>query len=148
MASGIASAIGIALADRERPVVCICGDGGMQMAGMELLVAVQLGLPIVFAVFNDARYNMVYHGYRHTFGREAPFASPEVDFAIWARALGARGERIERPGQIARELLDQLTEGSMPAVLDVRIDPSIRIRGDGRIEAIAQMSMLQHEGEG
>lgn len=145
MGSGIGSAIGLALGNAARRVVCICGDGGMQMAGMELLVAVKLGLPIVFAVFNDARYNMVYHGYRYTFGREAQFSTPQVDFATWARALGARGERIDSPGQITRELLDALTEGSMPAVLDVRIDPAIRIRGDGRIEAVAQMSML-HEG--
>ena len=41
------------------------------MVGMELLVAIKLRLPIVYAVFNDARYNMVYHGYRLTFGREA-----------------------------------------------------------------------------
>ena len=145
MGSGIGSAFGLALGNAARRVVCICGDGGMQMAGMEVLVAVKLGLPIVFAVFNDARYNMVYHGYRYTFGREAEFSTPQVDFASWARALGARGERIDRPGQITRELLDGLTEGGMPAVLDIRIDPSIRIRGDGRIEAIAQMSML-HEG--
>jgi len=142
MGSGIGSAIGLSLANRQRRVVCICGDGGMQMAGMELLVAVKLRLPIVFAVFNDARYNMVYHGYRYTFGREASFSTPRVDFASWARALGARGEHIEEPGQITRELLDALTEDDMPAVLDVGIDPSIRIRGDGRVEAIAQMSML------
>ena len=75
------------------------------------------------------------------------FATPQVDFASWARALGARAECIERPGQITRELLDSLTEGGCPAVLDVRIDPSIRIRGDGRIEAIAQMSMLNGGSE-
>ncbi len=145
MGSGIGSAIGLSLASKDRRVICVCGDGGMQMAGMELLVAVKLGLPVVFAVFNDARYNMVYHGYRYTFGREASFSTPEVDFAEWARALGARGVRIERPGQITRELLDASTEGGVPVVLDVRIDPSIRIKGDGRVEAIAQMSML-HAG--
>src|SRR5690606_19354365 len=35
MGSGICGSIGLALAQPERPVVCICGDGGMQMAGME-----------------------------------------------------------------------------------------------------------------
>jgi hypothetical protein len=48
MGSGIAGAIGLALADRSRPVVCIAGDGGMQMAGMEALVAVREKLPILF----------------------------------------------------------------------------------------------------
>jgi len=144
MGSGIGSAIGLALAKPTRPVVCICGDGGMEMAGTELLMAVKHRLPVVYAVFNDARYNMVFHGYRYTYGREAQWSTPQVDFAAWAHALGARAARIDRPGQITRALLASLTEGPSPAVLDIRHDPSIRIQGDGRIEAIQQMSIM-HE---
>jgi acetolactate synthase-1/2/3 large subunit len=145
MASGIASSIGQALADPSRRVICICGDGGMQMAGSEILVAVKHRLPIVFAVFNDARYNMVFHGYRMTFGREEAWDAPPVDFVQWARSLGARGACIRTPGEITRELLDELTAGGSPCVLDIRHDASIRIRGDGRIEALRQMSMTQDE---
>jgi acetolactate synthase-1/2/3 large subunit len=144
MASGIAASVGVAFGDPTRTVVCICGDGGMQMAGMEILVAIEHRLPIVFAVFNDARYNMVYHGYRITFGRESRWATPRIDFVQWAQALGVRGARIERPGQIDRDLLQRLTEGRMPAVLDIRHDPNIRIGGDGRLEALRQMSMGLH----
>ncbi|HSO38959.1 MAG TPA: thiamine pyrophosphate-binding protein, partial [Labilithrix sp.] len=139
MGSGIASAVGLALGDPSRRVVCICGDGGMQMAGMELLVALQHRLPLVYAVFNDARYNMVYHGYRLTHDREAAWSTPQVDFVEWARSLGAPGRRIERPGEITRAMLDELTAQG-PAVLDIRHDPDVRIRGDGRIEALRQMS--------
>ena len=141
MASGIASTVGQALGDPTRRVICICGDGGMQMAGMEILVAIRQHLPVVFAVFNDARYNMVYHGYRMTFDREEPWDSPPIDFVQWARSVGVRAACIRSPGQITRELLDDLTAGSKPAVLDIRHDASIRIRGDGRIEALRQMSM-------
>jgi acetolactate synthase-1/2/3 large subunit len=147
MASGIASSIGQALADPSRRVICICGDGGMQMAGTELLVAVKHRLPVVFAVFNDARYNMVFHGYRMTFGREEPWDAPPVDFVQFARSLGARGACIRTPGEISRELLDELTAGGSPCVLDIRHDASIRIRGDGRIEALRQMSMTAKSGE-
>lgn len=141
MGSGIGSSVGLALGARGRRVLCVCGDGGMQMAGMELLVARKHALPVVLVVFNDARYNMVFHGYRHTFGREAAWDSPRVDFAAWARAIGVASATIERPGQITPRLLDELTAHG-PAVLDVRQDANVRIRGDGRIEAIAQMSML------
>ncbi|HEX4515384.1 MAG TPA: thiamine pyrophosphate-binding protein [Polyangiaceae bacterium] len=148
MASGIASSIGQALADPSRRVICVCGDGGMQMAGTEILVAVKHRLPVVFAVFNDARYNMVFHGYRMTFGREEAWDAPPVDFVGWARSLGARGACIRTPGEITRELLDELTAGGSPCVLDIRHDASIRIRGDGRIEALRQMSMTAQHGEG
>lgn len=139
MASGIASAVGLALGDPKRRVICVCGDGGMQMAGMELLVALEHRLPILYAVFNDARYNMVYHGYRLTHGREAPWSSPPIDFVGWARALGAPARRVERPGEITRRALDELLARG-PAVLDIRQDRDVRIRGDGRIEALRQMS--------
>lgn len=146
MGSGIASAVGLALGDPTRLVVCVAGDGGMQMLGAEILTAVKHKLPLVYAVFNDARYNMVYHGYRQTFGREAAWETPPVDFAAWARAMSARGARIDEPGQIDRALLcSALAEG--PLVLDIRQDASIRIRGEGRIEAIRQMSLLQSGGE-
>jgi acetolactate synthase-1/2/3 large subunit len=148
MASGIAGAVGLALGDRSRRVVCICGDGGMQMAGMELLTAMRERLPIVFAVFNDARYNMVYHGFKHVFGGDAPWDSPWVDFAAWAHAMGMPGVRITEPGQIDVAMLDRLTAPGLPVVLDVRIDREVRIRGGGRNESLQHMSMLSRSANG
>lgn len=141
MTSGIASAIGQAYGDRSRPVVCICGDGGMQMAGMEALVALRLGLPIVYAVFNDGRYNMVYHGYKQTFGREQPWDAPQVDFELWARAIGIPAATIDAPGQITAERLDELGLTRGPVLLDIRHDANIRVRGAGRDEALQHMSV-------
>lgn len=141
MGSGICSAVGLALGDPESPVVCVCGDGGMQMAGMEALVALQERLKVVFAVFNDARYNMVYHGYKQVFGRAAPWETGWVDFAGWARALQIPSARINHPGEITESLLGALTARG-PALLDIRIDRGVRLRGGGRNEALLHMSML------
>jgi acetolactate synthase-1/2/3 large subunit len=141
MGSGICSAVGLALGDPESPVVCVCGDGGMQMAGMEALVALQERLKVVFAVFNDARYNMVYHGYKQVFGRAAPWETAWVDFAGWARALQIPSARINHPGEITESLLGALTARG-PALLDIRIDRGLRLNGGGRNEALLHMSML------
>jgi acetolactate synthase-1/2/3 large subunit len=143
MGSGIAGSIGLALGGAKR-VVCVCGDGGMQMVGMEALVAVKHKLPILFAVFNDARYNMVYHGMKTTYGSEAKWETPWVDFAAWGRSLGMNGARIHRAGEITPELIDKLLADG-PAVLDIRIDRSKRVAGGGRVEALIQMSMLAEE---
>ncbi|WP_275937656.1 thiamine pyrophosphate-dependent enzyme [Nannocystis exedens] len=94
MASGIAGAIGQAIGDPSRRVVCICGDGGMQMAGMELLVAARERLPIVYAVFNEARYNMVHHGTQQLYGRAVGWETPWIDFEAWARSFGVAGAGI------------------------------------------------------
>jgi acetolactate synthase-1/2/3 large subunit len=140
MGSGICSAIGLALGDPSRRVVCVCGDGGMQMAGMEALVAVRERLPIVFAVFNDARYNMVHHGFRTTFGREARWDAPWVDFALWAKSMGIAGLRVNHPGELTAARLDRLTAEGGPVILDLRIDADVRLKGAGRVESLQQMS--------
>jgi acetolactate synthase-1/2/3 large subunit len=145
MGSGIAGSIGLALADPSRRVVCIAGDGGMQMAGMEALVAVRERLPILFAVFNDSRYNMVHHGMRQIFGVAAAYDTPPIDFAAWAGALSIPSAVISKGGELTPELVDSLLAGGGPALLDVRVDASIRIRGGGRVEALQQMSMLSSE---
>lgn len=143
MGSGISGAIGLALAKPERPVVCVCGDGGMQMVGMEALVALKYRLPIVYAVFNDARYNMVFHGYRQVFGRQAEWDSPWTDFAAWARSMGMAGLRVNHPGEIDAEQLARLREARVPVVLDIRIDRDVKLTGGGRNEALQHMSMLK-----
>lgn len=144
MGSGISGAIGLALARPERPVICVCGDGGMQMAGMEALVALKYRLPIVYAVFNDARYNMVYHGYRQVFGREAQWDTPWTDFARWARSMGLAGLRINHPGEIDEAMLRRVRETNLPLVLDIRIDREARVAGGGRNEALQHMSMREN----
>jgi acetolactate synthase-1/2/3 large subunit len=142
MGSGVAGAIGLALADTSRPVACIVGDGCMQMAGMEALVAMRERLPILFVVFNDGRYNMVHHGMRQIFGDAAPYDTPPVDFAVWASAVGMPAAVVTGPGELTRDLVDSLCGLGGPALIDARIDPSQRIRGGGRVEALQHMSML------
>lgn len=142
MGSGIAGAVGLSLADGSRPIVCIAGDGGMQMAGMEALVAVREGLPILFVVANDGRYNMVHHGMRQIFGSAALYDTPPIDFAAWARSFGMPSAVVTRPGEITGDSIEKLLGGGGPALLDVRIDASVRVRTGGRVEALQQMSML------
>ncbi len=114
---------------------------GSMGSGMEVIVALKYRLPIVFAVFNDARYNMVYHGYRQVFGREAGWDSPWTDFAAWARSMGLAGIRVNHPGEITFESLQRLRQAGLPVVLDIRIDREVRVAGGGRNESLQHMSM-------
>jgi acetolactate synthase-1/2/3 large subunit len=147
MGSGIAGAIGLSLADRTRRVACIAGDGGMQMSGMEALVAVREQLPILFVVFNDGRYNMVHHGMRQIFGEASAYATPHMDFAAWARSFGMPAAVIREPGQLSGKVLDELLTRKGPALIDARIDASTRLRGAGRVESLQHMSMLPQRAD-
>lgn len=139
MGSGICQSIGMCLADKK-PTIVVCGDGGMQMHGMEILTAIRHNLPMVFAVFNDARYNMVYHGFKFSFGREEHLGQTDyIDFVKFAESLGIEGYLIEKPGQITNQLIHNAFQSKRPVILDIRIDKSVRIAGAGRVEVLKTM---------
>jgi acetolactate synthase-1/2/3 large subunit len=115
---------------------------------MEALVAVRERLPIVYAVFNDSRYNMVHHGMKQIFGQADAWETPHVDFSAWARSIGMPGAVIDHPGEITPSLLTHLRPFGGPLLLDIRIDRESRIRGGGRVEALQHMSMLANGASG
>jgi acetolactate synthase I/II/III large subunit len=141
MGSGIAGSVGLALADPSRQVVCIAGDGGMQMHGMEALVAIREKLPVLFVVFNDGRYNMVHHGMRQLFGEASAYDTPPIDFTAWGTSIGMRSHTVSKAGEIRKDLLNELFRPGGPALLDVRVDPDVHMSGGGRIAALQRMSM-------
>jgi acetolactate synthase-1/2/3 large subunit len=148
MGSGIGGALGLALANPRLPVVCICGDGGMQMNGMEILVAKKLRLPVVYAVFNDARYNMVFHGFKMLYEYEHDWETPPIDFTAWASSIGVKSFILKRPGELSAAMIQEWLGEPGPLVLDIRIDKNVRISGAGRNEHLQHMSVqkdLMHE---
>lgn len=139
MGSGIGQAIGMCIGDKT-PTICVVGDGCMQMHGMEILTAIKYNLPIIFAVFNDARYNMVHHGFKFLFGREENLGQTDyIDFVKFAESLGISGVQINKPGEITTELIDTCFTVSGPVILDIRINKDYRVKGAGRNEALKQM---------
>ncbi len=61
---------------------------------------------------------------------------------------GCRRAKITEPGELSPALVFRLLASGGPALLDVRIDPSVRIRGGGRVEALQHMSMLSQSKQG
>ncbi|SFT21857.1 thiamine pyrophosphate-binding protein [Paenibacillus sp. BC26] len=132
MGTGIASAIGSKLAEPDRPVACITGDGCFFMHGMEILTAKELGLPILFIVINNARLGMVYHGHSLQFKRTHPsFEQEAVSIAGMAAAMGIPSYRINGMDDIRSELIEPLTSLKGPAILEVALkDNSTPPMGD------------------
>ncbi len=139
MGSGICVAAGLAFGarDEKRRAYAVCGDGGMLMSGGELATAVQWKLPVTFLVINDSRLNMCHHGIADQYGAIADFSTQLVDFAGIAHAMGATGRVVETHEQLAAALKD-LRDG--PIVLDLRIDPDVRLLGSQRIAALKQFA--------
>lgn len=123
MAWAIGAAVGVALARRDMPVVCITGDGSFLMSGQELTVAVAEQLCIIFVVLNDQALGMVKHGQRLGGGEPIGYALPPVNFAQMAEAMGAKAYSIHSPEDFAQLDLSECCRRQAPILLDVHIDP-------------------------
>jgi len=120
MGSGIGSAIGSKLAEPERPVVCITGDGCFFMHGMEILTAKEHNLPILFIVMNNARLGMVYHGHNLQFHRTHPsFEQNPVSISAMASAMGIPSFQVTELQDINQDMINNLSNLNGPAVLEV-----------------------------
>lgn len=120
MGSGIGSAIGSKLAEPERPVACITGDGCFFMHGMEILTAKEHNLPILFIVMNNARLGMVYHGHNLQFHRTHPsFEQNPVSISAMASAMGIPSFQVTELQDINQDMINNLSNLNGPAVLEV-----------------------------
>ena len=122
MGFGVAASIGGKVGAPERPVVALVGDGSFGMNGMEVSTAVTYGIPVVWVVLNDARYNAVHHGQTLQYGgRTMGTEFARMDLVRVAEGLGAAGRRVTRPGELGPALAEALASGR-PTVLDVWLD--------------------------
>lgn len=123
MGYATAAAIGGKLAAPDRPVVAIVGDGCFLMNGMEIATAVSYDIPVVWIVQNNAKLGLVHELQRFALGDKTVSTTfKEVNLARVAEGLGAKGYRIERPGELL-EILPEAIERAVPTVIDVIIDP-------------------------
>ncbi|GAA4231954.1 thiamine pyrophosphate-binding protein [Actinomadura meridiana] len=123
-------AVGAALARPDEPTIVVIGDGSFVMTGSALLTAVEQGVPIVVVVLSNGtlqieREQMVKFYGRHSltdYVDEGSGKRHEIDFADWARVMGAQGVRVRAPEEIKDAVRKALDSGE-PTVIDVDIDP-------------------------
>lgn len=125
MGSAVAGVVGGALARADQRAVALVGDAAFAMHGMEVHTAVELQVGAVWVVLNNGGHGMVQQGETimkgHSFGT-SQFRVP-LDCAALARAVGARGVRVESPAGL-RAALSAALSGKGPTVIDAIIDPS------------------------
>ncbi|WP_198023906.1 thiamine pyrophosphate-dependent enzyme [Chelativorans sp. J32] len=122
MGYGLPAAIGVKVTQPERVVVALAGDGCFMMHGEELATAVLHNLPIVTIVVNNAMFGAINASQKRMFGRAVGTELSPVNFADYARALGADGHVVEETGAFLPALRASLDAGR-PAVIDLRVPP-------------------------
>jgi acetolactate synthase-1/2/3 large subunit len=123
MGYGFPAAIAAKSAEPNRTVVCFAGDGCFLMTGQELATAVQHRINVVTIVVNNGMYGTIrMHQERHYPGRVVATDLVNPDFAAYAKAFGAHGEKVERTIDFAPAFERALASGK-PALIDLRLDP-------------------------
>lgn len=116
------TALGAKVAQPDRPVVALCGDGGFLFNSQELATAAQYGINAVAVVFNDNAYGNVLRDQVTQFGsdRTTGAALHNPDFVRLAEAYGVRAVRAEGPEALETMLRDALAADG-PALIEVPV---------------------------
>ncbi|MBM3550531.1 MAG: thiamine pyrophosphate-binding protein [Alphaproteobacteria bacterium] len=140
MGWAISAAIGVQCAKPRRRVAVITGDGCMRMGGMEIATAARYRLPIVYVVINNAALGNVWLR-AHRLGPTPDELTrlPDHDWAGFAQALGARGETVHCPGDLAGAF-ERALQGEGPCLIDVKADKAFTTPVKDWAEAIAAYS--------
>src|SRR5690625_6789797 len=91
---GIPAALGAKVADVDRPVACVLGDGAAMFSVQELMTATELGLGIPFVIVDSGGYAEIdgQMGERDIEPCAVRLARP--DFARLGESMGGAGGRI------------------------------------------------------
>ncbi|KAA5606779.1 thiamine pyrophosphate-binding protein [Roseospira marina] len=127
MGYAMPAAVGAQLACPDRPVVCVTGDGDIQMTLPELGTMAQNRLPILILVVNNGMYGTIrMHQERAYPGRISATDLTNPDFAMLARSYGAFGETVTETAAFApafARACDHVEQQKGPALLDIHLDP-------------------------
>ena len=134
----IAGGIGVKMAEPDRDVIVMVGDGSYLMLNSELATSVMLGTRIIVVVLDNRGYGCINRLQEGTGGR--PFNNllsdarhdvvPDVDFAAHARSLGATAEKVA--GIVDLEVaVSRAAAADSTHVIVIETDPAITTEAGG-----------------
>ena len=130
MASGglgysLPAAVGVALAQPQRRVVCLIGDGSMMYSLQALWTAVQQNCDLTVVVVNNGGYGAM-RSFSQVLGVQgAPgIELPGLDFVTLAAGFGCPGQRVERAELLASTLQEAFATTG-PTLVEVVVDAAI-----------------------
>ena len=121
LGSGFPTALGAKVANPDRPVVAITGDGGFMFGVQELATAVQFGIGVVTLLFNNNAYGNVRRDQRQHFdGRVVAADLVNPDFVKLAESFGVKAARVTSPDHFRPALERALADGG-PYLIDIEV---------------------------
>lgn len=119
---GFPTALGAKVANRDKAVVSVTGDGGFMFGVQELATAAQYGIALVTIVFNNHSFANVLRDQQVQFGGRtigSRFRNP--DFVRLADSFGVAARRVREPHELKRALEAELA-AARPALIEVELE--------------------------
>ncbi|KPV58344.1 acetolactate synthase, partial [Paenibacillus sp. A3] len=123
MGRAIGYAVGAQLAEPDKTIVCLTGDGCLFMNGTEISTAVNAGAPVIFVVMNNGSLDMVEKGMARHLGRAiGTHYTVPVHAAKFGEAMGAEAFRCSTEAELYAAVKQALAM-RRTAVIEVMADP-------------------------
>jgi 3D-(3,5/4)-trihydroxycyclohexane-1,2-dione acylhydrolase (decyclizing) len=138
----VSGAFGAALAEPDRDVYAVVGDGSYLMLHSELVTSLQEGVKMTVLLFDNSGFQCIHNLQRghgsDGFGNEFRFRNPvdgklsgsymPMDFAAHARSLGARAYTVHTAEQL-REAILLAREETVSTLIEMKVVPGTNTAG-------------------
>ncbi len=124
MGFALPAAIGVAFAVKDKPIICISGDGGFQMNMQELATAAYNKLPIKIFIINNSFLGMVrqwqelFHAEKYSF---TDLSDSNPDFVKIAEAFDIKAYSISNVQDVEPVLKEALSYSDGPILVEFKV---------------------------
>ena len=128
---GVAGALGVAVAEPGRPILCLSGDGSSMYSIQALWTAAHHDLPIVFVILANREYRVLKHNidaYRTRFDVKSnkPYmhmdlSGPVLGFVDLAKGMGVAGTHVTKAEDIQKAVAAAFKSGK-PHLIEIEIE--------------------------
>ncbi len=121
----ISGAIGVSIANPDKTIIAIIGDGSSMYAIQSLWTAAHYNFNIIYIIANNSGYRIIkerleaFHNNKNFIGMD--FKNPPIDFVKLSESMGIPATRIDDPEKISNTI-QNATKNKGPQLLDIILD--------------------------
>ncbi len=126
MGFGLPAAMGAKLAEPDRDVACVTGEGSIQMMLQELSTMLQYNTPVKIINLNNGYLGMVRQWQEFFYEKRYAMSYMDAlpDFVKLAESYGHMGIKVEKEEDLKPALIEAFKQKDRTVFLDIMTDPS------------------------
>lgn len=121
----VSGVIGISLANPNKAIIAIIGDGSSMYAIQSLWTAAHYNLNIVYIIANNSGYRIIkerlesFHKNTNFIGMD--FKEPPIDFIKLSESMGIESTRITEPNNLSKKI-KKIVKNKGPHLIDIKLE--------------------------